>query len=49
LDTNLESLEPFETSTTTKDGHALNPKKQKKYEIFNVNWKFQEVWVVKMP
>jgi hypothetical protein len=42
LDANLEGFEPLETSTIVNDGHAPNPKKQNKYEIFNVNWKFQE-------
>jgi hypothetical protein len=37
LDVDLEGLEPFETFNTTKDGHGPNPKKQKKYEIFNEN------------
>jgi hypothetical protein len=46
LDAHLEGLERFETSTITKDGHAS---KTKKYDISNVNWKFQEVWVLKMP
>jgi hypothetical protein len=50
LDADLEGLEPFETSTTAKDGHiCTQSQKIKKYEIFNVNWKFQEVWVLKMP
>ncbi len=35
LDANLEGLEAFETSA--KDGHASNPKKQKKYDNSNVN------------
>lgn len=33
LDANFEGFEPLETSTTSKGGHAPNPKKQKKYEI----------------
>jgi hypothetical protein len=43
LDANLEGLEPLEISTIVNDGHAPNPKKQNKYEISNVNRKFQEV------
>jgi hypothetical protein len=43
LDANLEGLEPLEISTFVNDGHAPNPKKQNKYEISNVNRKFQEV------
>jgi hypothetical protein len=46
LDAHLEGLECFEICATTKDGHASNTKK---YDISNVNWKFQEVWVLKMP
>ncbi len=34
LDANLEGLEPLEISIIVNDGHAPNPKKQNKYEIF---------------
>jgi hypothetical protein len=37
LDVDLEGLEPLETSTTIKDGHAPHLKKLGKFEIFNVN------------
>jgi hypothetical protein len=39
LDTNLEGLEPLEISIIVYDGHAPNPKKQNKYEIFKCELK----------